>query len=64
MDRNKETDIKKEKDTVQPDTGTLHNTDPQENMEGPVSSSIKQTGEAFDTDEDKDNADQRREERM
>ena len=64
MDRNKETDNKKEKDTVQPDRGTLHKTDPQENMEGPVSSSIKQTGEAFDTDEDKDNADQRREERM
>ena len=64
MDRKKENDNKKEKDTVQPDRGTLHKTDPQENMEGPVSSSIKQTGEAFDTDEDKDNADQRREERM
>jgi hypothetical protein len=47
-----------------PDRETLHKTDPQENMEGPVSSTMHKTGEAFDTDESKKEADERREENM
>ncbi|MGZ3846629.1 MAG: hypothetical protein ACXVBH_11270 [Flavisolibacter sp.] len=64
MDTNKENGSQKENTTAQPDKETLHKTDPQENMQGPVSSSIKQAGEAFDSDENKENADERREKRM
>ena len=64
MDRNKDLENKNEDKTVQADRGTLHKTDPQENMEGPMSSPTRQTGEVFDTDEDKDEADERREEGM
>ena len=41
-----------------PDPETLHTTDPQENMEGPVSSLMHNTGEAFDTDTTKKEADE------
>lgn len=51
-------------DTAKPDAGTLHTTDPQENMEGPVSSSMKGLGEAFDTDESKKEADDERNGKM
>jgi hypothetical protein len=44
----------------QPDPETLHTTDPQENMEGPVSSLMHNTGEAFDTDTTKKEADKER----
>ena len=66
MDRNRDTDTdnKNENTSLQPDQETLHDTDPQENMEGPVSSSMKQAGEAFDSDENKNDADKRREGRM
>ncbi|MGZ3854178.1 MAG: hypothetical protein ACXVBX_15390 [Flavisolibacter sp.] len=64
MDTNKENGNQKENTPAQPDKETLHKTDPQENMQGPVSSSIKQAGEAFDSDENKENADERREKRM
>ena len=37
--------------------------DPQEKMEGPVSSSIKKTGEAFETSESKKDANERHDER-
>ncbi|HEV7330395.1 MAG TPA: hypothetical protein VGN63_05090 [Flavisolibacter sp.] len=43
-----------------PDTETLRTTDPQENMEGPVSSTMHKTGEAFDSDESKEEADRER----
>jgi len=47
-------------DTSKPDEGTLHTTDPQKNMEGPVSSSMKGLGDAFDTDQSKEDADEER----
>ncbi|MDQ3552453.1 MAG: hypothetical protein M3413_13110 [Bacteroidota bacterium] len=47
-----------------PDPETLHKTDPQENMEGPVSSLIKSQGEAFKTDETKEEADEEKEKEM
>ena len=48
--------------SVKPDSETLHTPDPQKNMEGPVSSLMHQTGEAFNTEETKGEADQKREE--
>ena len=43
--------------TPKPDAETLHTPDPQEQMEGPVSSTMHKTGEAFDTDKSKEEAD-------
>jgi len=54
----------KEKSSLEPDPETLHTTDPQEHMEGPVSSfiqKIKEAGEAND-DESKEEADKKKEE--
>lgn len=53
-----------ENTSLRPDPGTRHTTDPQENMEGPVSSTTKGTGRAFDTDETKQEADEIKEERI
>ena len=47
-----------------PDPETLHTTDPQESMEGPVSSTMRETGEQFDTTESKQEADQERDENL
>ena len=49
---------------LKPDAGTTHTTDPQENMEGPVSSTIQKTGEAFNTDETQREADKERDKNM
>ena len=38
------------------DKETLHTTDPQEHMKGPVSSPTHNTGKAFETNETKDEA--------
>jgi hypothetical protein len=39
-----------------PDPETLHKTDPQENMEGPVSSLMHKTGKGFETNKTKEEA--------
>ena len=59
---------KKDKDNkdapLKPDPETLHKTDPQENMEGPISSimqNIKEEGEENDT-ETKEEADKKKDE--
>lgn len=49
---------------LKPDPETLHQTDPQENMEGPVSSTMHKTGEAFKTDETRKEADEKRDRNM
>ena len=59
-DRNEQ----RENSSLQPDPGTLHKTDPQENMEGPVSSAMHKTGEAFESDESQEEADRNREKNM
>lgn len=41
-----------------PDPETLHKTDPQDNMRGPVSSLMHKTGEGFETEETKKEADE------
>lgn len=46
----------------EPNPETLHTTDPQENMEGPVSDMIQDTGDVFDgSDETKKEANEERE---
>lgn len=53
-----------ENNNLKPDPGTTHTTDPQKNMEGPVSSSMKDIGEAFDTNESSEEADEERDRKM
>ena len=55
---------KNQNSTSKPDPGTLHNTDPQKNMEGPVSSLVHETGEEFETEETKQEADDEKEKGM
>lgn len=50
--------------SLKPDPETLHKTDPQENMEGPVSSLMHKTGKGFETEETKKEADKEKDERM
>lgn len=65
---NQSTDPKKNNDQdapVKPEPETLHTTDPQEHMEGPVSSlmqNIKETGEKNDQ-QSKEGADKEREDK-
>ena len=54
----------KEKSAAQPDRETLHTPDPQENMEGPVSSTMRKTGETFETTETKEEADREKDEKL
>jgi hypothetical protein len=56
-DRSNEQDRNNEQASLKPDQETLHTTDPQENMKGPVSSLMHETGEGFDTSETKREAD-------
>ena len=56
----------KDNGTLKPDPETLHKTDPQENMKGPISSSmqnIKEEAEEGD-EESKKEADRKKEENM
>lgn len=59
---------KNEKDTkgeaIRPDAETLHTTDPQKKMEGPISSLMHGAGKTFDTDETKKEADIEKDENM
>jgi hypothetical protein len=49
---------------TKPDPETLHNTDPQKDMKGPVSSLMHNTGKGFESSETKKDADRRRDEHM
>jgi hypothetical protein len=49
---------------IKPDPETLHTPDPQEQMEGPVSSLMHKTGEQFDAKESKKHADQRKDQNL
>jgi hypothetical protein len=65
-DPNNNKPVKDEKaDTpIQPDPETLHKTDPQSNMEGPVSSLMNNVKEGFNSDETKEEADEKKEKNM
>lgn len=47
-----------------PNPETLNTPDPQENMEGPVSSTMHSIGDGFDTAESKEEADREKDENM
>ncbi len=65
-DNNKQEQDEQNKDAaVKPEAETLHTTDPQEHMEGPISSlvqSVKKT--VNDTEETKDSADKKKDKDM
>ena len=52
----------KDKTAIQPEPETLHTTDPQDNMEGPISSLIHGTGGNFDTKKSPEQAEKEKEE--
>jgi hypothetical protein len=54
----------KDNSSVQPDPSTLHTTDPQEHMEGPLSSLMHETGENFDSKKTPKQAEKEKEEKM
>lgn len=49
-EKNKEKESNKDA-AVKPDPETLNTTDPQEHMEGPISSLMHKTGEGFESEE-------------
>ena len=51
-------------EVIKPDPKTLHTTDPQEKMEGPISSLMHEAGKGFDTDKTKEEADEEKEKNM
>jgi hypothetical protein len=61
---NEKKDQSTEKDdtTIKPDPETLHTTDPQEEMQGPISSMMQGAKDAFNSDETKEEADERKKE--
>ncbi|MBA2561891.1 MAG: hypothetical protein H0V14_03095 [Chitinophagaceae bacterium] len=66
---NKQTEKNKEKEdnkdaAVKPDAETLNTTDPQEHMEGPISSLMKKTGEGFESAEAEKEAKEKKENDM
>ena len=50
--------------SLPPDQQILHKTDPQDNMEGPVSSLMHKAGKSFETDETQAEADLEKEKNM
>lgn len=57
--------VKVKKDSnLKPGTQSLHTTDPQENMEGPVSSVVQNVKDAVEDDETKEEADERKDRNM
>lgn len=62
--KNNKEEPNKDDSSIQPEPETLHTTDPQDNMEGPISSLIHGTGESFDTDKTPKQADKEKEEKM
>ena len=65
MDEQKNAPKEQHKDAaVKPDAETLNTTDPQEHMEGPLSSLMHKTGEGFDTDQTKHEADKEKKKDM
>jgi len=58
-DKKKQEEKEKQDNPVsQPDPETLHKTDPQENMKGPVSSLINKAADKIEENEEKDKEDE------
>ena len=63
--KNKNAKNKEKKDApLKPDPETLHTTDPQENMEGPVSSVMQNIKEGVEDNETKESADKKKNKNM
>ena len=60
----KEKDQENKESAVQPEPDTLHTTDPQKKMEGPVSSVMQKIKEAFNPNISKEEADKERNESL
>ncbi len=63
-DKDIKPDEENQGENIKPDPETLHTTDPQKNMEGPISSLMHKTGHSLDSDETKKEADKKKEEGM
>ena len=63
MDRDSKKNINEDV-PITPDPETLHKTDPQENMEGPVSSLMHNTGKGFETNKTREEAQKEKDENM
>jgi hypothetical protein len=66
-DKKKENQPRKDENKdapIKPEPETLHTTDPQEHMEGPISSLVKKAGESMDSDKTKEEADEEKEKGM
>ena len=61
---NKAKDKEKKETPLKPDPETLHTTDPQENMEGPVSSVMQNIKEEAEDNESKEAADSKKDKNM
>ena len=62
--KNKEKEQDEKKPGLKPDPETLHKTDPQEEMKGPISSIVQNIKEGAEGGESKEEADKRKEENL
>lgn len=63
--KNNNTEDAQNKDAaLKPEPETLHTTDPQDEMEGPISSLMQSAKEGLEDDETKEEADQKKESKM
>ncbi len=62
--KNKNAGKDKKDAPLKPDPETLHTTDPQENMEGPISSVMQNIKEGAEDDETKESADKKKDKNM
>ena len=56
----KKDEVKHDNPVTQPDPETLHKTDPQDNMKGPVSSFMNKTADIAEKNEQKDKIDEKK----
>lgn len=58
IDKKKTEEEKHDNPVSKPDPETLHKTDPQENMKGPISSLLNKTADKIEDNEEKDRKDE------
>lgn len=54
---------KEDKDAIKPDPETLHTTDPQEHMKGPISSLVQSAKETMEDNEEEDDDEEKESEK-
>ena len=60
IDKKKKDEVKHDNPVSQPDPETLHKTDPQENMKGPISSLMNKTADKAEENAKKDKVDEKK----